>query len=110
VTRHMGRDVLLGVAVGVALGLVLALSLAVSRPAVASSPLVLDSHTPMVVRTEDTSGAAVLPPRRVEIQKYIDTGDAATRAELTDLEFALEADIHAHDPKFTRTHDLIDGK
>ena len=106
----MGRDVLLGLAAGVVIGLMFALSLGVSRPAVASSPLVLDSHTPMVVRTEDTSGAAVLPPQRVELQKYIDSGDAANRAQLTDLEFALEADIHAHDPKFTRTHNLIDGK
>lgn len=93
----------LGAAIGVSVGVY-----AVPRPT--NPALVLDSHTPIVVRTEDASGTQVMPPVTMPLWRYVQEEAAMPSAEMDAFQFAFEADLHRKDPTFHRTHELIDGR
>jgi hypothetical protein len=75
----------------------------------ASTPRLLSTTTPIIVRTLDASGVTVLPDRTVPIWQYVEGADRGEYMRRTDFEAAFEADLHAHDASFSRTHRLIDG-
>lgn len=90
----------------IVIGLLL-LSLQIRVWRLESKRVVLDYHTPMVVRYETAAGSAVRAPRLTTLGEYIELSD---QTEDRALRSAIEKDLHAGDPTFHLTHETIDGK
>jgi hypothetical protein len=97
-----------GMFVGILLGVIVTCCVVTFHPAEAATPL--DSTAPIVVRYEDASGTPVMAPRTIPLYEYVEGSDAAISKEIHDLEYAIEADLHAKDRSFNRTHEFIDGR
>ena len=82
--------------------------LAVVRPW--ERPLVLDAHTPIVMRWETPDGTEVLPPKTVELWEFVQIPDRNNANALLDFQGAFEHDLHAHDLTFHFAHENIDEK
>lgn len=72
----------------------------------------LDVRDPVLVRFE-TGGdnpVALAPPTSMPLWQYVEGGDDEIERRLSQLEAAIEKDLHEGDESFHATHELIDGK
>jgi hypothetical protein len=76
-----------------------ALEAAVARP--------LSNLDPIEQHWEDPDGNEVMPPETVPLWKYVEVERGGPD---TDLRAALEADLHAGDATWHKTHEICDGK
>lgn len=70
----------------------------------------LDCNTLVVQRWETADGVEVMPPQLVPLWSYIQSPDQANAMALHEFEMAFEADLHAGDMTFHKTHEVCDGK
>lgn len=78
-----------------------------------AKPATLDVRDPITVRWETTVGGTrveAAAPQTMPIWQYVEDRDNTNEARLDAFEAAFESDLHAKDPKFHLTHELIDRK
>jgi len=73
----------------------------------------LDVNDPVTVRWEATLDGRIqqiVPPTTMPLWEYVQAGNQSTGDRLEAFELAFESDLHAKDPTFHHTHELIDGR